>query len=116
MSPAKKFVTLGILILLALALGCGLVASIGISQVMDRKAQGPGQAGPETEAIAALEHSDETASSARVPLVGLAEERRDLVVDFGVDLGCDHGAKLSENENDWESARTRAGRTVGQWA
>ena len=38
------------LILLMLALGCGLVASIGISQVMDRKNQQPLQAG-ETEAI-----------------------------------------------------------------
>ena len=31
------------LLLLALALGCGLVASIGISQVMDRNGQHPGQ-------------------------------------------------------------------------
>ena len=38
------------LVLLMLALGCGLVASIGISQVMDRKNQQPLQAG-ETEAI-----------------------------------------------------------------
>ena len=38
------------LVLLMLALGCGLVASIGISQVMDRKNQQPVQAG-ETEAI-----------------------------------------------------------------
>ena len=38
------------LILLMLALGCGLVASIGISQVMDRRNQQPAPVG-ETEAI-----------------------------------------------------------------
>ena len=38
------------LILLALALGCGLVASIGISQVMDKRGDG-GQAALETEPI-----------------------------------------------------------------
>src|SRR5436190_23970341 len=39
------------IILLVLALGCGLVASIGISQVMDRRNQQPAAAAPEVQPI-----------------------------------------------------------------
>ncbi|MCA9249285.1 MAG: Flp pilus assembly protein CpaB, partial [Planctomycetales bacterium] len=39
------------MLLLALALGCGLVASIGISQVMDKRSKQTGPAAPETESI-----------------------------------------------------------------
>ena len=65
------------LVLLALALGCGLVASIGISQVMDRNNRSPGTI--ETVPIYVAKHNINPGDSVSPEMLSLQEWPKDKV-------------------------------------